>query len=211
MIRNLLVLLVFLGVSFGAGIAQSDIFVRQTPQEEAGEEETPKKRSIFLRPFSKNDKRVTAQQNLMKSRLNTEGIKRQIEQDLKTVNYWKKRDVGPRNLEEHRSYAYALRADARAIVLEQQEKARVRAANIKANNDAAFMKRLKAETPDFEGMLAEDAMILAERSGRATAVKSVYKSYGATTPSSSKPKVQRIYRKQDSTPEKPVKVFRDYR
>lgn len=202
MIRNLLVLLVFLGVSFGAGVAQSDIFLRQSPKAESKEEggdKVSKKRGIFLRPFKKDSPKTSNVQTRFQAKLNVKGVRRQVEKDLKTLNYWRERETKPQNIEEMRSYAFALRVGERTTMLKERELERVAMVNLKRKHEVQFQKYLLARNPN-----AMAANAVAEKK---STVHTNYRGEASTT----KKRVKRIYRKKEQTLEKPSRVIRDYR
>lgn len=210
MVRNLLVLLVFLGVSFGANVAQSDIFLRKTPKVEStdeGESEAPKKKSIFLRPFKKDNPKTSRVRTNFRAKLNVKGVRRQIEQDLKTLDYWQKRGTKPTNIEEMRSYAFALRVDERATMLKERELTRVARANLERKHQDEFQRDLAVQA----ARVAEaNALVL--RAAQVSVVENeVVRTDYRVEPLTSKPKVRRVYVKPKDILEKPSRVFRDYR
>lgn len=211
MIRNLLILMLFLGFGLGASVAQSDIFVRQSVKTDNNEKSGgPQKRSIFLRPFKKDD--VESSTNMYRPRLNTAGLQRQIEEELKTLKYWQERDVGPRNLQEHKSYAFAMRAENRAAMLIRDANVQSWVSARREQNRKAVKAHFEALYPTTELVAQMDAAALAKRrglKGQRSAVAGVRKDYGSKD--SSTKKVRRVYHKPSNTLETPQKVFRNYR
>ena len=212
MIRNLLVLLVFLSVGLGASVAQSDIFLRKSPKKEVSKEESAekpqKKRSIFLRPFKKDSPKVSNVRSRLQAKLNVDGVRKRIEGDLKVLDYWQKRDTKPQNIEELRSYAFAMRVNQRAELLKGMELERVALANLARKHELEFQKTLAARTPNMEAALAETALI----EGRAAkSTNRVYTNFKPASAQSDNKKVRRVYRQREETLQKPTRVYRDYR
>lgn len=173
MVRNLLVLLMFLGVGFGTSVAQSDIFVRHSPKEQAAEGEVQKKKSIFLRPFSKTKNTAEKAQNQFRSRLNTDGLRQQVVKDLNVLAYWKERDLKPQNVVEMASYAVALGAENRALMLKNREAAIPALMAKRQTRIDNFQARMTSLAPNQDGIRAFDALILAEAERRVPEVKTV--------------------------------------
>ena len=207
MVRNLLILMLFIGFGLGAGVAQSDIFVRQTHdnnnQEETG---VSQNKSIFLRPFK--SKEIEGRSKLYRSRRNTAGIQRQIEKELQTLEYWQKRKVGPRDDLEHKSYAFAMRASTRASMLKDRAVAKARMDAAREQRRLKAQQYIEATSADLEAVRRADALI-EDGQGKRSGVAGVRTNYGARN--SSTTKLRRVYRKPSTDLEKPHRVFRNYR
>lgn len=184
MIRNLLVLLVFLSVGLGANVAQSDIFVRKSPKQETTQQdaktESKKKTNIFLRPFKKKDQ--PSAKNRYGSRLNTEGIRRQAVQDLRMLAYWQQAGRKPEGLKELNAYAFAMRAQNLADMFTKRSKALPGLVQKHEKRFAVFEQQLAKQAPDRAAVDAADKEIMAAlgiKDQSAKAVRAVYQSYGA--------------------------------
>jgi len=187
MIRNLLILFVFLGVGFGANVAQSDIFVRQSPKAESGDEaETPKKTNIFLRPFKKRGNKSEQIKNRLNTKLEISGLRRKTASDMRLLAYWQQRDREPETLEELRSYATALRSENVNRVLAKRNALIPTLEAARAENLTKFKARINAQAPNLQALQAVNEVILASsgmadvlRNPQAAVTKAVYQNYGA--------------------------------
>ena len=157
MVRNLLILFVFLGVGFGANVAQSDIFVRKSPKQEvskdAGKDGNKKSKGIFLRRFFDKDKNPAAK-NRYGTTLNTQGLRRQLVKDLKLLAYWQQSGRKPQGLQELAAYAIALRSENFKNMLVEQNK--VLPGLIRAHK-ARFDKveeQLQIQAPNLDALIA---------------------------------------------------------
>jgi hypothetical protein len=191
-IRNLLVLLIFVGVGFGASVAQSDIFVRQSPKAENSNskktEETQKKKSIFLRPFSKNSKRKhAALKNRYGAKLNTDGVLNKMSRDMTVLAYWQKQGRKPQGIEEMRAYGSALRAANVVNMLAERNKILPGLINKQRKRFDTVQKQLEMQAPDLEAVDAANALIsaaLRERQGGLA--QAVYTGFGGQASSAVK-------------------------
>ncbi|MFK7840147.1 MAG: hypothetical protein AB8B83_07420 [Bdellovibrionales bacterium] len=150
MIRNLLILLIFLGAGFGASIAQSDLFVRQPSNAVSqGNENNREKRPIYLRPFETNEAPAARVQRQLRDRLSTSRIADQIAGESKILNYWKKAGRLPETVEEMRSYARALRSANLVRVIQKREDINAKIeAQLKKEFDK-FREKIMAQAPDL--------------------------------------------------------------
>ena len=184
MFRNLLILLVFLGVGFGANVAQSDIFVRQSSNAESDEgADAPKKTNIFLRPFIKRDNKSERMRKRMNKQLEISNVRRKIASDMQALAYWQQADREPKTLEELRSYATALRSKNVARVLADKTAMVSKLEAMRAKNLSEFRARINEQAPDTEGLAAVNKVILAGMAAQADnpaakATQAVYKAYG---------------------------------
>jgi len=215
MVRNFLVLLVFLGVGFGASVAQSDIFVRQSPKKEATDgADAPKKRSIFLRPFMRNRDKKTAPKIRYNGNLDTSGLSNRVAQDLKTLAYWQQRKVKPQNALEMASYAVALRSNNKALMLKHRQKVLPKLQAIQSKRVRDFEARLPVRSDDNSFANAIDAMQLAQLTGKvmpvrarpAVAAKAVLEPSTVVPTSSTVNAVQRPTTSQAGRPSVPIYV-----
>lgn len=185
MVRNLLVLLVFLGVGFGANVAQSDIFVRKSPKKEVTRDTEndgakQSKPAIFLRRFRDAVKNPAAK-NRYGTSLNTKGLRRQLVKDLKLLAYWQKSGRKPQGLEELAAYAIAMRSENFKNMLVEQNKILPGLVAAHKKRFDTVAKQVKMQAPDLEGIAKIDAMIIAglpdqiEAPKPAQAVKAVFK------------------------------------
>lgn len=240
MIRNFLVLLIFLGIGFGAGVAQSDIFVRQAPKKEQSQdnaEQKKQKKSIFLRPFTSGSRSAKRQQNALKNRygarLNTDGVRNKLVQDLNMLAYWQQNKRMPEGLTEMQAYATALRAENLASVLVRRNK--IVPSLLKSHNDrfAALDKQRAKIAPDRAAIDAANAAILEAMEAMEepnAAVEAVYTSLGGQDSVSAirsgaaeeKPgvrstirKIMPIYRRQETKSDDEAspanRVYKNYR
>ena len=192
-IRNLLVLFVFVGVGFGASVAQSDIFVRQSPKAESSNseksEEPKKKKSIFLRPFSSKSKRKqhAALKNRYGVKLNTDGVLNKMSRDMTVLAYWQKQGRKPQGIEEMRAYGSALRAANVVNMLTERNKILPGLINKQRKRFDTVQKQLEMQAPDLEAVDAANALIAAalrERQGGLT--QAVYTGFGGQASSAVK-------------------------
>ena len=230
MIRNLLVLLIFLGVGFGASVAQSDIFVRTIPKEETSKDgaDKPKKKSIFLRPFARETKKNPASKNRYGSRLNTAGVERTL-RDLRMLSYWRDSGRKPQGMKELQAYAMALRSENMAQMLQERDK--ILPGLIKAHK-RRFDKleaQLAMQAPNRKAVAEANEIIMAALKAKAEpakAAEAVYKKYSTQTVKNAsalreeeKPTTHRsvykakpIYRRQeDNNSSAASRVYKNYR
>ena len=218
MTRNLLILSLFLMFSFGATVAQSDIFVRQNPaaesEKEDAEEEKPVRRSIFLRRDTSKNSAVKNVVKRFETRLNVKGVRKQIERDMKTLAYWKQRETRPQNDKELRSYAFAMRFNQREQMLKSVELRRVEMAKIRQKHQAEFQAHLLSKTPNPQAVAAADARIAADKAlaeAERKGVNRVRTDLRGHASASTESRERRVYTRNKNSLEKPKRVFRDYR
>jgi len=184
MVRNLLVLLVFLGVGFGANVAQSDIFVRKSPKEEVTRDadkdgSKPSKPAIFLRRFRDAIKNPAAK-NRYGTTLDTQGLRRQLVKDMKLLAYWQQSGRKPAGLKELAAYAVAMRSENFKNMLVEQNKILPRLISAHRARFDKVAAQIKMQAPDTERIAEIDAMIMAglpdqiEPPQAVQAVKAVY-------------------------------------
>jgi len=208
MIRNSLILFVFIVVAgFAPTMAQSDIFVRQSPKAQSDQSDAPKKKRIFLNPFAKKENkraaRGTANVNpaalvQYESRLKIREAQKYASQGAKAVVYWQSRDQKPNTREEMLSYMSAFRAADTAAVKEKQ-------ARLDAASEARFASRKAAFATE---MAARD---LAAYPNIVAAAADYER---ADVKRADKPEVKRIYRRVDSDSgqvDKPARLFTNFR
>lgn len=204
MIRVIPLLAVVFVLCFGAGVAQSDIFVRQ------GDDKANNRDSgggnIFLRPFKKNDEDSKAR-NWGRDSSRTVVTNREqriVNEDLRLLQAWHKADRKPQTAEELLSYARAHRAEAKMMVLQKRAKVvpAIEAARAKRLED--YQRTLLAEAGDVDAVIAFDSMMAGQRSSGS---RGAYQAYGSQQPAR---KVRTIYRAPQKD-EGPTRVFRDYR
>jgi len=185
MIRNLLVLMVFLGVGFGASVAQSDIFVRQSPKEEVSKDaDKAKKPSLFLRPFNAFRKKKTgAGADRYSSKLDTSGVRGKIIQDMKLLAYWQQSGKRPKGAKQLRDYATALRSPNMALMFAARQKELPKLLSLHNKRMASVAKMFDGQVKDVSAIEAIDAMIMADlgrvsRVARAAkTVRAVYQNF----------------------------------
>lgn len=205
MVRLFPVLMVVFIVCFGAGVAQSDIFVRQNSDDKAKTGEV-RSGGVYLRPFRDNDKALQKNTARYRSQVVTDVQQRVLNEDLKLLQAWTKAERKPRTAEEILSYARAHRAPALMDVL--QNRAKVIPA-IEATYNAqlsAYQAKVFAQAGDPQAVLDFEAMMAEMQGGSASA--GVYKAFGAGQ--TAEPRVRRIYRPKSVTTT-PSRVYRDYR
>ena len=180
MARSLLILFVFVCFGLVSNVAQSDIFLRKTEKkEETKKEEKKSVTSIFLRPFAKKEKHV-ASKNYYKSRLNTEGLRKQIVRDMRLLAYWQQVGRKPQGLNEMRSYAIALRSPTLNAMLLERSNITPKLERMHAENMAAVEADYLARAPNAEILLELEEQINAANPANAgvnRAVEAVYTQY----------------------------------
>ncbi|NCT41015.1 MAG: hypothetical protein GW778_05070 [Alphaproteobacteria bacterium] len=161
MVRNLLVLLMFLGVGFGASVAQSDIFVRQSPKADSkGGDDVSKKKPIYLRPFKSSPQKTQRVNKKVSVPRITSGMPQQVAGDLKLLAYWQKAERMPETVKELQSYGQALRALDLKRVMEERNKIlpALEAQAVRQVNE--YRKEFLKQAPDLEAFVQINDMIV---------------------------------------------------
>ncbi len=181
MIRNLLILLLFLGVGLGANVAESDIFVRQSPKQEKSNananKQSEKKSSIYLR--SQKKKGRSSARNMFETRLNTEGLRRQAVQDLKMLAYWQQSGRKPETLDELHAYSVAMRAENLASVIKQRNEILPSLMKAQRERFQRVAEQNAIQTYDREAAIAASAQMMIDMGYTNVPVKVTRQSFTA--------------------------------
>ncbi len=210
MIRIVSFFIVVAVLSFSAGYAQSDIFLRkdrESKEQIQKQDSKPASRSIFLK---RDYERPGARGPTVSygKRSNVTALKRNTLQNLKTMEAWEAYGQKPQTAEQILSFASAYRAPNTALMLQERERVSSIIEQRKAARLERFNRASLAASPNPQSVLAANASIAAgqgypgmqsleQRMARQNAQKAQV--------------VRRIYRKPTSTVDKPRRVFRDYR
>ncbi len=207
MIRVLSFITIVAVLSFGAGYAQSDIFLRKdrgTAESSEGKEEKPSRGPIFLkRLFQEKPKSRSVVTYGSKPVISN--VEQGNMRALRNLAAWQAFDGKPQTPEQVLSYAAAYRAPNQALMLEERRRVSEQLSRESQSRLQRYNSGLLAASADPEAFLSADPAKLALQR-QAQAVQ-------AANPKaqSGKSGLRRIYRKPESVVDKPRRVFRDYR
>ncbi len=219
--RNLLILIVFLGVGFVVNVAQGDIFVRKTfKQQDVSKDKSSDDRgsSIYLRPHKDNKKDDTRRYST-KNRVNygqrtmmLAQHRKQMAAAMRALAYWQQRDSKPQNAKELRSHAIAYSAVARGQMLKNRYAKQAKLDVLARERRESFEAEKLARTPNIEAVMKAEAKIAAYKQDTAKRGMNVYTNYGSARAQQATKKKKVIYRRAKPTGlSKPSRVIRDYR
>lgn len=207
MIRVLSFIVIVAVLSFSAGYAQSDIFLRKdrgAAESSEGKEEKPSRGPIFLkRLFQEKPKSrsvVTYASKPVVSNAELGNAKA-----LRNLAAWQAFDGKPQTPEQVLSYAAAYRAPNQALMLAERRRVSEQLSRESQSRLQRYNEGLLAASGDPEAFLSADPAKLA-LARQAEAAR-------AANPNAQPAKTgfRRIYRKPETTVDKPRRVFRDYR
>ena len=212
------VVFVLLALAMGAGIAQSDIYLRPNDSKNGSARGTDAPKSnptIFLKRNNKQkETRPTTNAGRVDygGRLDLSGLRRQTLWSLNNLDAWRKADRDPQTPGEILSYANAMRAPDMARMIQERERSAAQIEKQKAARDARFERNLRLAANDPRSMDRANALLAAGKSlgagdGRGVAAGRTAQAQQAAPAQ----RVRTIYRRSPTTLSKPRKVFRDYR
>lgn len=190
----------------GAGIAQSDIYLRPNSAKDDSaktDDSSGSNGRVFLRRnYEREDRsRVVQPRVQYGSRLDRSGLKNQTLAGLKNLDAWRKSGRTPKTPGELQAYALATRAPTMVKIIEESERTNARLARQNAVRDQKNARLERAKSLGATAKKMADARLN-------VSTLNVSKANGGAP---KKRVVNTVYRRAPTTLSKPKKVFRDYR